>query len=108
MYDCRQYKAVMKENIFESSEKITPTDDVNNEDTVWIKENASHIYKLGNEDNYVLRDHNTSFGYTHASNDKCYNKKCNQSNSINSGPRKEGNHATKLTSTRTKFSRGYY
>jgi len=89
LLNCIHVKAVEAEDIKQTKKLVPNTDKMSEEDKDWINNEAREIYVLGEEKIYVLLDNSQSNpNLVHCSLSKCY--LCNLSNSLNSGPRKEG------------------
>ena len=104
LLNCNHVKAVESEDIKQTKKLVPNTDKMSEEDKDWINKEAREIYVLGEEKIYVLLDNSQSNpNLVHCSLSKCY--LCNNSNSLNSGPRKEGpNCVHKLALTSLLYS----
>ena len=89
LLNCNHVKAIEDEDIKQTKKLVSNTDKMSEKDKDWINKEAREIYVLGEEKIYVLLDNSQSNpNLVHCSLSKCY--LCNSSNSLNSGPRKEG------------------
>ena len=91
--NCRHVKAVTIGNAIYPTCHKTITSYMNEDDKTWVEERDNKIMVIKDEtikDETVLivKDDSAKFGYVHCSFKKCYT--CNITNSLNSGPLKQG------------------
>ena len=86
--NCRHVKAAQEEQSLNVQCTPTNCESMNQKDQDWVTKQASEVYILGEESIYCLKDNTEHFGFVHCSKVKCY--VCQNSSSINSGPRKTG------------------
>ena len=86
--NCRHVKAVSDEDLMIPRRLETNKDKLCSIDKQDLESCGSEIFILNGETVMVVKDQTTKYGYVHCTHEKC--DQCSRSNSINSGPKKQG------------------